>query len=115
MKRQQPEAALQKSVAVWLRLQYPKLLWWHVPNGGDLPVQRKRALADMGVRPGVPDIAMVLDDGRAAFIELKSGRGRVSFEQQAFADAATVRGALWHVCWSLDEVRDIMRVWTRQG
>ena len=112
-KRAQPERTLQKCVAVVLRRQYPKLLWWHVPNGSRATVAYRRTLADMGLRPGVPDIAMILPNGVAAFIELKAPGGSLSDAQIRFAEAAEGLGARFAVCRSLEQVQGIMRVWTQ--
>lgn len=111
MKRREPEYDLQRAVVVWLRLQYPKVLFWHVPNANNGPVQWRKKLADLGVRPGVPDLHLLLPDGRYAMIELKARRGKLSEAQLDFIIEADKRGVLTAICRSLDDVRGTMASW----
>lgn len=111
MKRAQPEAQLQKAVAILLRLQFPKLLWWHVSNGSMATAKRRADLADMGLLPGVPDLALLLPNGRSGFIELKAKKGQLSDAQKAFRDAAVSRGAYWALCRDLETVKAAVRAW----
>ena len=112
MSRAQPEAALQKSVAIMLRLKYPKLLWFHVPNSSIGPVQWRKKLADMWVRAGVPDLVFIFPGGHIGLIELKAPKGgTLSDAQKGFRDAAVARGALWAVCRTLGEVDRLVGAW----
>ena len=88
------EDDLAKTVADFLRIAAPDLLWWHVANEATLPKQvnskgqrysvegRKRKT--MGVRAGVADLQFILTDGRSAFIELKAGTNTQSKAQEQF-------------------------------
>lgn len=116
-----PEDALAISVADFLEVAAPDLLWWHVanenatrarinkqgkrynPNGN----KRKR----MGVRPGVADLQFILADGKAAFIELKVEGSYQSNTQKAFQADVEARGCAYVVCRSLDDVRVTLEDW----
>lgn len=116
-----PEDDLAKTVAKWLWLAAPSLLWWHVPNENATraridakgnrynPNGAKRKA--MGVRPGVADLQFILDDGTAAFIELKVGNRKQSEKQEAFQADVESRGLKYAVCRSIDDVRVTLESW----
>lgn len=107
-----PEQQLQQVVASYLDAAYPQLLWWHTPNSSGNRGQRLGGiLRSMGVKSGVPDICIIMPDGRAAFIELKAGRGRLTDTQEAFRKRATSCDAFWAEARSLDEVADLVERW----
>jgi hypothetical protein len=105
------EDILQMQVARFMKLAAPDLLWWHTPNGGTRRMGEARKLKDMGVLPGVPDLAFVLPGGLSGFIELKAGKNRLQPSQKAFALKAIEAGAAWQTCWSLKEVEMTLRGW----
>lgn len=99
------EDNLQIQVANYLRMQYPKVLWCHTPNGGSRNAIEGAKLKRMGVRAGMPDI-MVYED-RHPFnglaIELKVGKNKPT-ENQVFVLNELTRNR-WQtaVCYSIDE------------
>ena len=56
----------------------------------------------MGVVAGVPDLAFVLPDGRAAFFEVKTRTGRLSPQQIAFRDRCNAVGAPYAMARSVE-------------
>lgn len=83
--RQNPEEGLQK--AIWqhiVLLGNPKAIAYAVPNGEYRSKRTGARLKAQGVVAGVPDLAFVLPDGRAAFVELKRPGGTLSPAQKAF-------------------------------
>lgn len=106
-----PEDILQIQIARFLKIAAPDLLWFAVPNGGYRNEREARKLKDMGVLPGVADLAFVLPSGQAAFIELKSGKNRQQPSQRLFEESCIRSQALYAVCWSLAEVETILRTW----
>lgn len=48
-----------------------------------------------GVRPGLPDLMILHDGGRAVFVELKSRRGQASPRQREIAQDLAASGARW--------------------
>lgn len=112
-----PEDSLQKETAKWLRLQHPKLLAYHTPNGGKRPmttITRKgktfqvpaigRKLKEMGTLAGVPDwfIARRCHQYGGAYIELKAKGGALQDTQLDFLSRASDAGYYVAVAWSLD-------------
>ena len=68
-------------------------------------------LAGMGTRPGVADFPLVLPGGRAAFLELKRAKGRLSPAQLEFRSACLTAGAVYEVARSTDEAIEVLRSW----
>jgi hypothetical protein len=56
----------------------------------------------MGVHPGFADL-LVLCDGCVLFLELKSAKGGLRPEQEAFRDAVLAQGHGWALVRSLDD------------
>ena len=82
MRRHAPEQALQRAVGELLNFTLGGLAWWsHFPAGGGGKL-RGAILRGLGLKPGVPDI-IIIDAGRAYWLELKSKRGQVSLVQRA--------------------------------
>ncbi len=105
------EDILQMQVARFLKVVAPDLCWYHPANGGYRNPREAAKLKDMGVRPGVADLALILSDGRAAFIELKVGKNRQTDTQIAFQADCERLGAPYAVCRSLDDVETTLRAW----
>lgn len=107
--RKTAEQDIQETVATALRYGC-SALWWSTPNGGVSKGQNGKNKA-MGVRPGVPDLCFVLDDGRIAFIEMKAPTGSLQPNQIVFRDECLSRGIPWALCRSLDDVLTTLRSW----
>lgn len=59
------------------------LVWWHTPNGGRRRPVAAAIFSGLGVRPGVSDL-ILLHDGRAFALELKTDDGRPTGAQMQF-------------------------------
>ncbi len=106
-----PEQDLQASVVAYLFAALPDLPWYAVPNyAGNLGPRIGGLFKRLGKRAGVPDLAFVLPNGSAAFIELKAGKGSLDPAQRDFRDSLP-HGALWAEARSLAEVQDILERW----
>jgi hypothetical protein len=87
-------------------LRHLRVCFIHVPMGGKRAANSGRAMRAMGAPKGFPDI-LILDPPPAllnsagtracvgAALELKTAKGRVSPQQQAWLDRLKERG--WHV------------------
>ena len=106
-----PELQIHRSIAQYLWTAHPKLLWFHVPNGGSRNVVEASILKSMGTLAGVPDIVVVLPGGYVGFMEIKPERAYLSDAQKAFAERASAAGAAWRVVRSIDDVKDTLKVW----
>ena len=106
-RRGTPEADLQRSVVTALKFALPKTAIIHhcaneVTEAGPRGAKRQAILVGMGVHPGFADL-MVLCDSRVLFLELKSLKGRLSPNQEAFRDAVLAQGFGWALVRSVDD------------
>ena len=106
-RRGTPEADLQRSVVTALKFALPKTAIIHhcaneVTEPGPRGAQRQAILVGMGVHPGFADL-MVLCDSRVLFLELKSLKGRLSPNQEAFRDTVLAQGFGWALVRSVDD------------
>lgn len=105
------EHELQAGIVKTIRLKFRQVLVYAVPNGGSRgPVEGRRLKAE-GVTAGVPDLALVLPDGRAAFLEVKTPEGQLRQEQRRFGDWAELRGIPWAVVRNIDEAILALSSW----
>ena len=121
--RLRPEEALQYAVVQMVRLAFPRLLFFHVPNEkGTRTTFENMHLKRLGVVAGVADLIFCLPGGRFAAIELKaperrssSGKivkaGKQTEGQEAFEARAVTAGGLYAVCTSVQEVHDLLVEW----
>ena len=106
-RRGSPEADLQRSVVTALKFALPKTAIIHhcaneVTEPGPRGAKRQAILVGMGVHPGFADL-MVLCDSRVLFLELKSLKGRLSPNQEAFRDIVLAQGFGWALVRSVDD------------
>lgn len=100
-----PEQKIQTSVANYIRLKYPRLLWTISPaglvRGASMAVLMKR----MGYMNGTPDIIIFEPRGvfHGLFIELKAPGGTTSDEQIKFLAQASFLKYATAVCYSYAE------------
>lgn len=97
-----PEDSLQITIADWLRVKYPDLLWWHTPNGGSRNKIEAVKLKRLGVTPGVPDI-FIPSSNHGFFCELKAGKNKPTQTQTEMMQKLNDLGYYCCVCYSLDE------------
>ncbi len=106
------EEALQRAVVQLLTLCLPdNIVWFHVPNGEYRSKRTGAKLKAMGVRAGVADLAFVLPEGRAAFIELKAEGKYQTKVQRDFEGGVKRAGGLYQVCRSLEDVAETLSEW----
>jgi hypothetical protein len=111
------ESDLQKTVAKWMRYQFPNLLWFHVHNEGKHKVQYRKKQASMGVLAGVSDIIIFEPRGEyhGACIELKVKGGKVRENQIDFLGRAEKAGYFTAVCWNFQAAKEIIESYVRNG
>jgi hypothetical protein len=78
------EAILQGALITWVKLQYPKEIIFHIPNGGFRTISEGARFKRMGVAPGIPDLMLARPNGGygGLFIEMKAQDGRLSDNQR---------------------------------
>jgi hypothetical protein len=108
--RAAPEQRLQRAVADYLAWALLPPTWFTaIPAGGGGEL-RGRILKGMGLRAGVPDI-LIVHEGRAHWVELKSARGSLSEAQRTTHSALTATGCPVVVCRALDDVQAALTAW----
>ena len=99
------EHALQTVVADYMALAVkPELYWSAIPNGGKRNLSVAVKLKREGLKPGSPDLYVMLPEGKIAWLELKVKGGSLSLEQRMFRDVCQRLGHHWAVAKTLDEV-----------
>src|SRR5262245_21628221 len=110
MRRRAPEQALQRAVGELLNFTLGGLAWWsHFPAGGGGEM-RGKILRGLGLKPGVPDI-LIIDMGRAYWLELKAPRGQVSQAQRDCQNALGRAGCASAVIKDVNQVLPQLRHW----
>ncbi len=115
-KRATPEFALQCAVHDYLRLQYPRLLYFAVPNGEKRTRFTGARLKRMGVRAGVADILVFWLDPithvfRGAALELKAGKNPLEPTQEVFLYDWVMCGGHYALIRSLDDLKKAFSEW----
>jgi hypothetical protein len=88
------EQAIQRAVCQHLRQRGASgLVWWHTPNGGRRSPVEAAIFNGLGVRAGVADL-ILLRDGRAFALELKTERGRPTAAQMQFISEFRAAGGV---------------------
>ena len=99
------EAKIQAAIVDYVRAVAPDVLIYAVPNGG-LRTKAEAALMKWtGTVAGIPDLALVLPNGHAAFVEVKTRRGILSAAQQGVRLRLTRMGVPCITARSVDDVR----------
>jgi len=86
----------------------PDLPWFAVPNGEKRNIMVGLKLKNLGVRRGVPDIILLIDQTFHG-LELKTEKGRLSVDQENFKRMIENQGGYYHVARSLEQAVWILR------
>ncbi|WP_151765231.1 VRR-NUC domain-containing protein [Acinetobacter soli] len=77
----------------------------HIPNGGSRHVAEASKFKKLGVKPGVPDLQLLISNGlvHGLWIELKSKKGRLQPSQRLMMQRLEEQGYMCKVCFGADE------------
>ena len=78
------ELTIQKTFKAWCDKQNFILSHWHVPNGFTSNSKQAHLMKLQGLRPGVWDYWVILNNGKLLVIEFKTEIGKLSNEQLEF-------------------------------
>lgn len=111
-KRGNLEQKLQIAVINYVRMAFPDVLIFAVPNGGKRSLIEAALMKKMGVLAGVSDLLLFWGGGHGA-IELKrpDKKAVMSDSQIAFSEIWTKRGGKFACCNSLDGVEAALKSW----
>jgi hypothetical protein len=107
----QIEAGLQEAVVRYLRLMLRDCVVYHTPNGGKRSFKTAKLMKRIGTFSGVFDLTILAPVGRAFFMEIKQGKGRLSEEQEAFRLALIRMGHPYCIVRSLDDAILALETW----
>ena len=102
------EHDLQVECLRWLRLAYPSVLCYAIPNGGQRNAVVAAKLKEEGATAGIPDMHIPIPNGNYAslYIEMKNGKaGRLSEHQKEMIQRLQAYGNKVVVCRTFDEFR----------
>lgn len=88
----------------------PRTWFAHIPNGGWRSKAEAGIFKALGVRSGAPDLLFV-HEGRAFFMELKAGDGKLSMNQVACRAELRAAGAQVETVRNLDEALYCLHKW----
>jgi hypothetical protein len=111
--RQHPESDLQRAVAKWWSLQYPKTwqLTNHCPSGVAIDPKRAAIFKGLGWKRGIPDLECRARRGDYAglAIELKrDAKQKLSIDQQLWLEGLESQGWCVGVFHDVDACRDFI-------
>jgi len=111
------EDSIQKTCVQWFRLQYPKKIIFHIPNGGNRNIREAARLKAQGVLAGIPDLLIAEPNGNHSglWIEMKSPKGRTTKSQDEMMPKLIDRGYRVSICRSLGEFQEVVKYYLRQG
>jgi hypothetical protein len=106
VQRKHLEDDFQMAVIRYLRWALPDdAVAWHTPNGGQRHKKAAARMVALGVRRGIPDVA-VLWRGELVFFELKAPTGQLSASQRQMMDKLAYCGAHVFMARCLEHVQD---------
>jgi len=111
MARQNLESQLQKHIVDYLRAILPQSIVAAIPNGSQRTATGRPANAVPGFTSGLPDLMVLIPQGRVVFFEVKAPKGRVSDAQ---LDIHLRMHGLNHevaIVRSIDDVKNALEAW----
>jgi hypothetical protein len=112
------EGRRQTAIVEFVRWVAPHIVIFHPANGGWRTKAEGARFKAMGVLAGVLDLVLVLPEGRSAYWETKTPRGRLSDDQKDFIGRLEALGHVWALVRSIDDARvelDRLGVITREA
>ncbi|MFZ4604443.1 MAG: VRR-NUC domain-containing protein [Caulobacterales bacterium] len=88
----------------------PQALAFAIPNAAQRTATGRASNAIAGLLVGAPDL-LLIQDGRAFFVELKAGKGRLSLAQCMTHERLRSLGARVEICRSLNDVARALEAW----
>jgi hypothetical protein len=100
----------------WIRLKPDILPYaWHTGNERKCSIQQGVKLKRLGVKAGVADVTIAIPRGQkhGLFIEMKSGKGRLTPRQQEFLDNMNAQGYLAVCCHGFDAAKSVIETYLK--
>ncbi len=107
-KREYPESRLQKAIVQ--HLLFSGAFFHSIPNQRQCSVQEHARLKAEGLRKGVADLLIVVD-GKAHYMECKSGTGKLSPDQADFAMDCDLNGIPYACVDNITKALETLTAW----
>lgn len=106
IKRNDEEHQNQCCAVNYLRLIYPDVSFYAIPNGGLRNIRVAAKLKKEGVQSGVPDLCIcrARHGYHGLYIEMKAKGGSVKKNQKEWIEKLIKENYKVVVCWSIDDV-----------
>ena len=103
------ESKLQIFCVKWFRLQFPTVLIFSIPNGGQRSIITATISKAEGTVPGVADLQILKAKKgyNGLFIEMKYGKGKQSENQINFQKKCEEENYKYEVCNSFEKFKEI--------
>ena len=112
LRRHTSEHRLQASVLRFLEVHAVRNTYvFAIPNEAKRSFTLAARMKASGLRAGVADLCIMFPEGRVAWLELKTLKGRQTPEQKNFEEVCDVLGHRYGLAHSLDEAIDILKRW----
>ena len=98
------EHYIQVSFIQWFRLKHSKHFVYAIPNGEKREIKTAIRLKKEGVVAGVPDLHILLENGKSFFVELKTKKGKLSINQKNTISEIEKRGYEVLVGYGIDDI-----------
>jgi len=111
------EYQIHKAIVEWLELALPDgCVFHHSPNEGKHNVSYRMKQKRLAVRPGWPDLEIFINPSwwgsngpwHVVFLEIKTGKGRVSKNQKEIGADLVMAGQRVHIVRSIDDCREAL-------
>ena len=99
------EDNLQIACVNWFKLQYPDKVIYSIPNGGKRNAREAARFKKTGTLAGIPDLHIAEPNGKyhGLYIELKSGKNRLTDNQKQMISKLMKNKYRCEVCYSLED------------
>tara|TARA_B110000858_G_scaffold197524_1_gene259482 strand:+ start:1926 stop:2276 length:351 start_codon:yes stop_codon:yes gene_type:complete len=98
------EHYIQVSFLEWFKLKHSKHFVYAIPNGEKREIKTAIRLKKEGVVAGVPDLNILLDNGKSFFLEIKTEKGKLNKNQKSTISEIEKRGYEVLVCYGIDDI-----------
>lgn len=107
------ESQIQQACIRWVRLEYPRLIVYAIPNGGKRDAVTGAILKAEGVLAGVADIFVAKANKyhHGLYIEMKAPKGKQVSSQRAFERAVSLEGYQYSLCRSFEDFRAVIKTY----
>jgi len=103
------EDQIQSAIVAYVRAVAPRVIVYAIPNASRRTQSGRASNAVPGLLPGMPDLGLAIPDGRCAFIEVKTPKGKLSNNQKVILARMDCFSIPYIVATGIDEVRVFLR------